>query len=675
VRRREIALVVVLAAAVAGGAVGLLIFVGPDRGGWPAAAPHAVEARDREEVGADACDRPAPIDAGASSPHADAAPPTEAGALREVEGSEEVTFAGLIELVGAAAGAEPLDGTIVLVNADSSAPPLRIELPVGGWRFRGAGPGNSVVAVERLVLGGREVATREEEFRLGTRWLRVGATLAAPIVLHVVDAASGGELSGVTLRDSVHSEKFPVVAGEFDANGVRSGSFCVVKSRRSRSPPASFDSPLQIASFRGRTDSPSRLSMGRSSTGQVPDVVLVHVPGYGDELGVIAEEEREVTLRLRPAASLQVTVAPWPPAGAAADATRAMRFVGVAREIELPAEKATVREDATTPRLMEGFEPRLEALARESLARRRLRTLAAESPQRHRAQVDERGVATFDDLCEGRWIAWLGAPGETLTSRFIVIDRPGLHEGGDAPIEPVVCALDPGKRNELELRSDSPAADGTTLTLRCIDAESGERVPLKLQEIAVDDLDDPGSRTRPTELLVARASVRRTVAGNPYLEAPSNDTFAVRPGIAVVTIRPSLHPEFEPVTRWVEIHEGKNDVAIPLAHPTTVLVTVEDDGMPFATNPAAASDVGRVRLTRDGAEFVPTLDTPPRGVESPRHVFRFSPLEPGRYELLVPDDAGFDRPGKMTLEVQTHHVTKVELHRHRSEEKAPERDR
>lgn len=667
-RRREIALVVVLAAAVVGGAVGLLLVVPSDRGGRIAAAAHAARARD--EVVADACDRPAPItaapadDAGAESPPADAAATTDAGARREVEGSEETTFAGLIELVGVAAGAEPLDGTIVFVNAESAAPPARIELPVTSSRFRGAGPGNAVVAIERLVLGGREVATRDEDFKLGTRWLRVAATLAAPIVLHVVDAASGRELSGITLRAALHPEGSSH-AGGFEPSFGWGGGFRVVASHRTRSLAAGFDSPLRVASFDDAV-----ASSYPPSTARPPGIVRVHVKGFGDDLAVLEEDKHEATLPLRPAAALRVTVAPWPPAEATADKARASGVVTLAREIELPAEKGSDAEDPSLARLIAGIEPRLEALARASLARRRLRTLAAKSPQQHLAIVDEHGVATFDDLCEGRWIAWVEAAGHVSTSRIVASDRLVGERRGDAPIEPVLCSLDSGRQNELELRSDSPAADETTLTLRLVDAESGEKVPLNLEEIAVDDLDDPNSRTRPTDLLVARASVRRSSRGNAYVDAPSNDTFNVRPGLAVVTIRPRLHPEFEPVTRCVEIHDGRNDVTIPLERPATVLVTVEDDGLPLVSNPPAAADVGRVRLTRDGAEFVPTLDTQLRADGSPRHVFRFSPLDPGRYELLVPDDAGFDEPGKRTLEVRFHHVTSVELHRHRAEGKA-----
>lgn len=638
-RRREIALVVALAAAVAAGSIGVSFFVSSERADR---IPDATRTRDLDRTVASARDEAAPaavepVDVAAGpSPRVDDAAAAGPVAQRELDGAEEVDFPGLITLAGASADGSGLDGTIVFRNADPGGPPLCIEVPVKNLRFRGRGPGNAVVAIERLVLAGREAAAREERFRLATRWLQVTATLAPQILLHVVDAASGRELSGVTLRETVHSESSPAVASGIVANAVGSGGFCIVQSRRSKSPPAGFDSPLRIARFAGLRDPffppPPKAML---------HVVLAHVAGYGDDLAVFGkEEEREVTLCLRAAASLRVTVASERPADGDADSARAPRVVTVAREIELAAAGGTDGADATGGRLPADCEPRLERLARELLARRRIRELAAQSPQLHTAGVDEHGVATFEDLCEGRWIAWVDRPGGAGASMTIVSGRRILNRFGAPPIDAVSCDLFAGGRSELTLRGDPSEPERSTLAVRVIDSESRKAIALRIEEIAVNDLEDPDSGTRPI--------------------APRVDRFNVRPGIAVVTIRPRFHREFGSVTRWVEIREGANEVEIPLERPAAVEVVIDTDSQ-FVGMSIEGTDPYRLRLTREGAEFKAVCWAD--DADPPRPILRFEPLEPGRYQLIVPDGAGFDRPGELAVEVLPHQVTSVELRR------------
>jgi hypothetical protein len=168
--------------------------------------------------------------------------------------------------------------------------------------------------------------------------------------------------------------------------------------------------------------------------------------------------------------------------------------------------------------------------------------------------------------------------------------------------------------------------------------------------------------------LLGRRPKGVTVAASARANPADADSFDVHSGIAVVKILPRNHVEYEPVTRWVEVAAGANEIVVPLIRSAAVVVEV-------ASTPAFAAKAERtfssmategttipiVRLVRDGIDFTALVLTDGSERDPFRQRYRFGPLDPGRYTLIVPTEAGFERPGESEVEVVAHEVTKIEL--------------
>jgi hypothetical protein len=280
---------------------------------------------------------------------------------RELRGDPpQLTSRGAPEAPAASAASEGAEATDVAASRERS------EAPAPPWS-------------ELDALEGEEEPAREE----GPR----------PVLLHVVDAASGGELCGVELA--------------YASEGMATRSRASAESKRAGRPFLRGDSPLELKPAADELDVALLMV---SAPGHVPSSLYLHWPSGG---------ERRVALQA--SGALVVDVAGRPRGGVAQlalfdlaqDLARRRAFA------ELMARRAPAQPEFETElvRLMKEWRPR-------------------------RVVVLEKGVATerIEGLAPGAW-------GVRLTAKES-LDGIGEFEAGAA----AVAMLAPGSDTRLELR-------------------------------------------------------------------------------------------------------------------------------------------------------------------------------------------------------------------------------
>jgi hypothetical protein len=636
-RRREITLVALLAA-VGGAAGGALLLMRDEtkRSATPTqrpAAPDSVESR-----AASALETADP--AAAAHPEDPAAPVhvrPDVDARRAVEPAPEVDFLGLVLIRNPPEGAPPEEGTLILRCVDAAAPPRRIEVAVKEGRFVGRGPLGAEVEVERLELSGRELATFEQRWPLSKRWIEIAATWAPARVLHVVDRATGLELDDVTVRFDAHLEGGTSIAVGFPfaAGATRSGS------------PGGHASPLRIFGDSSRLD------------------FVVHAAEHGDERVRFDAWDKELTVALRPPASVRVKVEPWPVAATegASEQRRGRPAVVVASAEFDGDESYGASRSRAEERWVERAPPSLRYAVRAALDRRALRRAAASTPLCHVAPIDAEGVARFDDLSEGSWVAWVDDVERASPCEVMLVDANSFRSvrrfEDTWRHDPSPFSADAGGRTEVVLRAEQRRRDASSVVVHGFDERTGTELELHAEDVRVIALDG----SDPAEFGVVR--VESGGDGDGAAKRADGATRATA-GLAQVLVDLGSRPDYEPSETIVDLAPGSNEVRVALARVEGVVVEVVLDGAGKSEEGDGAPSVRDLRLIGGGQDLRCDLGwSSPNGRPTClRH--RFPPLPPGRYELLVPEDLGFDRSGTIPVEVRAGETTLVELHGPRS---------
>jgi hypothetical protein len=557
---------------------------------------------------------------------------------REIELDEEVEFAGQIHMRGAPADSWKADGSLVLRNASSSAPPLRLELTVVDGRFQGRGPASAEVEVDRLVLSKREVVTSPATWTLAKRWIEIEG-FCDSVLVHVVDDKSGEELSDVELRGRESGIELDPLVGRLDA-------ILQIISKRTSPPGSGYDSPLRLC---------KRLSFDLRRT----PFIVVHAPNHGDGTLPLEPFSAERTVRLAKGASLRVRVQPWP--FDVQPERRSVRDRNVVIALMDDRESIPPSVDSTQPTdpllTLTPASRHMADLIEQSRAARDRIERAYRSPLLRQASLDSNGVAEFVDLPAGRWLAWTGRVGVPLRSAGLVNGRwrpsvlPALLHG-DAFVE---FTTECGTQSEVVLRRGLAEPPPCIVQVRAVDAVTRESIDLAKIDVIVTPVE---FTTVPfvaeIEETLSRSLIERDVIPGSNLSEPR---FEVRPGLTTVIVDSRRLPRFDGVQTVVEVVPGVNDVEVALPRASGVLVTIELDKLPgdlyyFAT---------LVRLVRDGDEVRRSLCMVDHADGTRRGFLRYGPLGAGSYELIVPADSGFDRSGTFTLDVRDGELTTFEL--------------
>jgi len=552
---------------------------------------------------------------------------------RAAEPAPEVDFLGLVLIRNPPEGAPPEEGTLILRCVDAAAPPRRIEVAVKEGRFAGRGPLGAEVEVERLELSGRELATLEQRWPLSKRWIEIAASWSPARVLHVVDSGTGRELDDVTVRFDAHLEGATSIAVGFPfaAGATRSGS------------PGGHASPLRFFGDSSRLD------------------FVVHAAEHGDERVRFDAWDKELTVALRPPASVRVKVEPWPVAAAeGASEQRRGRPAVVVASVEFDGDESFgASRSRAEERWVEKAPPSLRAAARAALDRGTLRRAAASTPLRHVAPIDAEGVARFDDLSEGSWVAWVDDVERALPREVTLVDAHSfraVRSFEDAwRHDPVPFTAAAGERTEVVLRAEERRRDSSSVVVHGFDARTGTELelnPADVRVVAVDGSD-------PAEFGVV------VVEGGGAAK-PADGAIRATAGLAQVFVDLGSRPDYEPSETIVELAPGSNDVRVALSRVEGVVVEVVLDGAGESEEGDGAWAIREFRLIGGGQDLRSDLGwSSPNGRPTClRH--RFRPLPPGRYELLVPENRGFDRSGTIPVEVRAGETTVVELHGPRS---------
>jgi len=558
-------------------------------------------------------------------------------ARRAAEPAPEVDFLGLVLIRNPPEDAPPEEGTLILRCVDAAAPPRRIEVAVKEGRFVGRGPLAAEVEVERLELSGRELATLEQRWPLSKRWIEIAATWAPARVLHVVDRATGLELDDVTVRWDVHLEgetRF-TVGFPFAAGATRSGS------------PDGHASPLRLFGDSARLD------------------FVVHAAEHGDERVRFESWDKEFTVALRPPASVRVKVEPWPAAAAegASEPRRGRPAVVVASAEFVGDESYGASRSRAEERWVERAPPSLRAAVRAALDRGTLRRAAASTPLRHVAPIDAEGVARFDDLSEGSWVAWVDDVERASPSEVTRVDATSfrsVRRFEDAwRHDPVPFTADAGGRTEVVLRAEPRRRDPCSVVVHGFDAGTGMELELHPEDVRVLALDG----SDPAEFGVVRVEDGGDGGG---AAKPADGAIRATAGLAQVFVELGSRPDYLPSETIAELAPGSNDVRVALTRVEGVVVEVVLDAAGGSEEVDGARSIREFRLIGGGQDLRCDLGwSSPNGRPTClRH--RFPPLPPGRYELLVPENRGFDRSGTIPVEVRGGETTVVELHGPRS---------
>lgn len=558
-------------------------------------------------------------------------------ASRTAEAPLEVEFPGLVLLRNAPPDASPEVGTIVLRNADPAAPPLRIELPVEDGRFRGRGPIGAVVEVERLVLSGRELAFERRTWNLAKRWIEVEASWTPPTIVHVVDAADGSELKHVILRASAQVE------GEPRANSSPCRNF----SRLSTEPGGGSDSPLVLVA--------------------APATVVVHVAGFGDEVVAIGGDAREQRVEMKRSASIHVVAQPWPgePVRNWRGESRPLGIVGLAR---VDASTLPSADRARSP----GPRASLAAKRAAASAWHARAAQARNSTLQRTAPLGRRGEALFEDLPGGSYLVWLsgaGAPtsGAGIYRKIVVVSGSAVPVvAGQDPSQPMVDVTTlPGERSEVTLPNRSFAEPAATIRVQVVDALDRQPIALADDEVFVtpcelaESLEDEWQRR-------SSSAVAADGSGSGVL------LYEAVAGAYVLSVDPRHHLANRPWSDFIDVLPGDNEltVELPRAQGVVVEIDVSIELAQFveidASNGLAQSWVDEFervlpKLQRGGETLKPEVLWRETYASPRRVVHRYAPLAVGKFELVVPDGAGYDRSGVIPLEVRENEVTTIEL--------------
>jgi len=629
------ALVVVVALVVIGGGwLAMLLF----RSDLPARAA----ARVNNERAASRESLPAP--ATAAAPDAPADVDTRAAILetakplprREPAGVEMVSFPGLILVTGAKPADATEDGRLVLRNADPAARPLRIELDVRDGRFEGKGPIDAVVRVESLKLCGHPLATYDRTWKLADRWIEIGATYSPNRVLHVVDAPSGRELTGVVFAANIHDEGSALDDTGFEEKILESG-MVIVQGAAIRRKSLVHESPIQLF-----------------HRGERPEMV-VHVADHGDEWVRFEENELEKTVAMHAPARLQVQLEPWtpaPPDPLHPYVRRPHVVVGLVVDRSEGREAARMEADR---RQIATLPPSLQPLAQVAFERRRRRTEAQTSPLMHRAEVDASGVANFADLCAGPWIAWIDDPSNPASNMVEVVHgrQWSDFENRELQRDPVEFTLGIGDTASLVLDASFVPPPAGFATLHFLDAKT--RGPVELEPFEIEpwpldrkerDVDFPYSNW---------------LHPAPSRTSPSALTFELPAGLTTIHLRPRPGSRLAPSDPVVEVAPGQSDFELLLPRRQGidfVLVPHDVSGDPKA-------DVLQVDLpieVEGAARLAPFSDWRAlRDEPAGRYVAACDGLAVGRHRVVVPENFGFLHPGTLEVDVRADEVTIVEL--------------
>jgi hypothetical protein len=625
VGRREITLSLVLLAAL-GAAV--YVVVETTRTG-DGAAGDGTRANDAATVAAR--DGFAPETAG--SAEADPADRASNGRTRADEASRtaevplEVEFPGLVMLRSTALDVPPEVGTIVIRNADPAAPPLRLELPVKDGRFQGRGPFGAVVEVERLVLSGRELAFEHRNWDLARRWIEVEASWTPPTLVHVVDAVDGMELKSVFLRSTARDD------GEREGER-RSGGPCRNFSVSSKGPGGGSDSPLVLVAG--------------------PTTVVLHVAGYGDESVEIGGDARERRVEMKRPASIHVVASPWPgePIRNWRGGSRPLRIAAIARV------DAATFPSADRARSL-GARAGLAAKRAAAAAWRARAAQARDATLQRVARLDKQGEALFEDLPGGTYLVWLsGDDSATRSDRaFRSVSLSGSvlsNVVGQDPSQPMVdVTTRPGERCEVTLANRSFAEPPATIRVQAVDALDRQPIALADDEVFVipcefaDSLEGEWQRR-------SNSAVAAGVSESGVLD------YEAAAGAYVLSVNPRHHLASRAWSDFIDVQPGDNVITVALPRAQGVVVEIDVSG---ELTRSWVDEFERVlpRLQCGGETLPPEAFWRETDASPRRLVHRYAPLAAGKYELAVPDGAGWDRSGTFPLEVRENEVTTIEL--------------
>jgi len=566
---------------------------------------------------------------------------------REPEAAEQVSFQGLILIRGGSDDGAPQDGKLVLRNADPSGRPLPIELDVRDGRFEGKGPIDAEVAVERLKFGERELATRERTWKLASRWIEIEATCTRMRLLHVIDATSGRELTGVKLGAKVHDEGDPEKLEPGRQRGDpwnASSGFEVPQTRHSSGPAGGFDSPLRLVAL-----------------DETKDVLIVRAPGYAEERFRFPPDEVEATVAMHAPARLRVQIEPWetpPPDPPKEHRPRPTVVVGLVVDDENESVPQTAEAEETT--LLSGLSEGLQSEASRALDLYRRRWLAASTPMMHRMEVDASGVATFEDLCAGTWVAWI--EGDESDPRKRTILARNIVRFGTAGCEVIECALEPNPvefslavadERCITLEATNAPSPTCIATLRFIDAKTGEPVVLDASQVGVMPLDCVTSSTSRKLLESSDVLGLKPLSGELVIELPV--------GVSFIRVDPRLDSPYERAGSIVQIAPGESQLEFRLSRRQgiTLVVVVHDVGVDDDLDGLLNSrpilvDGTPMSERATGSEWL-------YKTRSARIVKACDGLAVGTHAIEIPQGVGFAAPGTREVEVRADDVTIVGL--------------
>jgi len=275
------------------------------------------------------------------------------------------------------------------------------------------------------------------------------------------------------------------------------------------------------------------------------------------------------------------------------------------------------------------------------------------------ARLDKHGEALFDDLPGGTYLVWLSGVDSKYanigTFEIVVVNGTVVSDyAGLDPSQPMVdVATRPGERCEVTLPNRSFTEPTATIRVQAIDALDRQPIALADDEVYVTPCELAESVQGESERRSrSAAAVDGSGSGVLLFEAPA--------GAYVLWVNPRHHLASRAWSDFIDVQPGDNEITVALPRAQGVVVEI-DVSIELTQSWVDELERALPKLQRGDETLQPEAFWRETEASPRRLVHRYAPLAAGRFDLVVPDGAGWDRSGVIPLEVRENEVTTIEL--------------